>query len=200
MKTCGGFGVIVAVIALVLLGALAKNFIGRSLLKFGEQILDGVPVVRSLYGFFKNIFEMALQQSDRSFKEVGLLEYPRKGVWTIGFVVTDTKGEVSHKLAKTAGDLVSMFVPTTPNPTSGFLLFVPRNDVRILDMTVEEGAKFIFSAGLVTPHYDPDAAVAQLEGLAAEQAAKMTAKDRLKSVLPFQIGRNKDDAKAVNDD
>lgn len=200
LENMWGFGVIVAIIALIILGSLAKNFIGRSLINFGESVLDSVPVVRNLYGFFKNVFEMALQQSERSFKEVALVQYPRKGIWTLGFVVTDTKGEVKHKIEEnTEGPFVSLFVPTTPNPTSGFLLFTPRRDVQVLSMTVEEGAKFIFSAGLVTPHYDPEEAVAKLEALAAAELENPTTSERIKSVLPFQLGRKKED-KAANSD
>ncbi len=162
-----GAGIVVAIILLVLLGALAKNFIGRTVIKTGERLVDSMPVVRNLYGFFKNVFEMALQQSERSFKEVALVEYPREGLWVMAFVVTSTKGEISHKLADVSDNLVSVFVPTTPNPTSGFLLFVPSSDLRILDMTVEEGAKLIFSAGLVSPAYEPTGYVEKLEQIAA---------------------------------
>lgn len=164
-----GFGIIVAIIALVLLGGLAKNFIGRSLLGYGERLVDSMPVVRNLYGFFKNVFEMALQQSERSFKEVAIMEYPRKGTWALVFVVTTTKGEVAHRLKGEVGqELISVFVPTTPNPTSGFLLFAPKDQLQILDMSVEEGAKLIFSAGLVTPSHSSDALVRQLEDAARQ--------------------------------
>ncbi|MGV6800488.1 MAG: DUF502 domain-containing protein [bacterium] len=163
-----GFGVLVAILALILLGGLAKNFIGRSLLKSGEQLFNSMPVVRNLYGFFKNVFEMALQQSDRSFKEVALIEYPREGLWALCFVITETKGELAHRLADRGEDLTSVFIPTTPNPTSGFLIYVPRSELRIMDMTVEDGAKLIFSMGLVTPAYSSDEMVQKLEEVAEE--------------------------------
>jgi len=164
-----GIGVLIAVIALVLLGAFAKNFIGRSLIRFGEEILDAMPVVRNLYRFFKNVFETALQHSDRSFKEVALVQYPRPGTWAMAFVVGDAKGEVQHMLSDVGDDLTSIFVPTVPNPTSGFLLFLPREDLRILDMSVEEAAKVVFSMGLVVPEYsNGDDAVKKLEALAGE--------------------------------
>ena len=163
-----GFGIIVAIIVLILLGGLAKNFIGRSIIRTGERLVDSMPVVRNLYGFFKNVFEMALQQSERSFKEVAIMEYPRKGIWALAFVVTSTKGEVAQRLKeKTDQKLISVFIPTTPNPTSGFLLFVPEDQLQILEMTVEEGAKFIFSAGLVAPAYNGAEAVKKLEEAAA---------------------------------
>ena len=197
-------GVVIAIFALMLLGALAKNYVGRSLIHSSERLVDRLPVVRNLYGFFKNVFETALQQSDRSFKEVALIQYPRKGTWAMAFVVGSAKGEVRAVLDKeTFGkhvpetedlsadtehggqspiseqdtDLVSIFVPTVPNPTSGFLLFVPSRDLRILSMSVEEAAKVVFSMGLVVPEYkDPNAMVARLEKVAKDLDANNTKK------------------------
>jgi len=151
-----GVGVLLTVVLLTLLGIMARNFIGRFFIGFGEGLLDQMPVVRNLYGFFKNVFEMALQQSEQSFKEVAMIEYPRPGIWTLCFVVTRTKGETKHVLSDIADDLTNVFVPTTPNPTSGFLLFVPRSSLRMLTMSVEDGAKMIFSAGLVAPEFNAD--------------------------------------------
>ena len=149
-----GLGVLIAIVLLVLVGIMAKNFIGRALIGLGERFLDATPVVRSLYGFFKNVFEMALQQSEQSFQEVALIEYPRPGIWTLCFVVTRTKGEAAHALADQGGEMTNVFVPTTPNPTSGFLILTRRSDLRVLSMNVEDGAKMIFSAGLVAPDFD----------------------------------------------
>ncbi|MEM6650706.1 MAG: DUF502 domain-containing protein, partial [Pseudomonadota bacterium] len=146
-----GFGVLLAIILLIILGVMTKNFIGRSFFNLGDRLLDAMPVIRNVYGFLKNVFEMALQQSEQSFKEVALVEYPRPGVWVLCFVVTSTKGEIKHALEDLADDMTNIFVPTAPNPTSGFLLFVPKSSLRKLNMTVEEGAKMIFSAGLVAP-------------------------------------------------
>ena len=158
-----GVGVLIAVFGLIVLGALAKNFIGRSFIRAGERLVDSVPVVRNLYRFFKNVFETALQQSDRSFKQVALIEYPRKGAWVMAFVVGDGKGEVAAKLADQGAGLTALFVPTVPNPTSGFLLFLPQEDIRILSMSVEDAAKVVFSLGLVVPEFsDPDKAVEAL--------------------------------------
>lgn len=148
-----GLGVLIAVILLILVGIMAKNFIGRFFIGLGERFLDATPVVRSLYGFFKNVFEMALQQSEQSFQEVALIEYPRPGVWTLCFVVTSTKGEAAHVLADMGADMTNVFVPTTPNPTSGFLILTRRSELRVLSMSVEDGAKMIFSAGLVAPEF-----------------------------------------------
>ncbi len=165
-----GVGVLVAIIALIILGALAKNFIGRAFIQAGEDILNSMPVVRNLYRFFKNVFETALQQSERSFQEVALVEYPRKGAWVMAFVVGKAKGEIPHILDDHATEeeeeVTSVFIPTVPNPTSGFLLFVPSTDLRKLDMSVEDAAKVVFSLGLVSPDYrHPDEALEALEGI-----------------------------------
>ncbi|MEM9705715.1 MAG: DUF502 domain-containing protein [Pseudomonadota bacterium] len=168
LQVIPGVGVLMAILALVVLGALAKNFIGRAFINAGENILDSMPVVRTLYRFFKNVFETALQQSDRSFQEVALVEYPRKGMWVMAFVVGAAKGEIPVKLDDQGDGLTAIFIPTVPNPTSGFLIFVPRSEMRTLDMSVEDAAKVVFSLGLVAPQYeDPNEALAQLEKVAA---------------------------------
>lgn len=169
LQVAPGVGVLVAFVAVVLIGAFTKNFIGRSFIRAGERLFESVPIVRNVFGFFKNVFETALRQSDRSFKEVALVEYPRAGAWVMAFVVGETRGEVRARLDDVGEQLTSIFIPTVPNPTSGFLLFVPRKDLRILKMTVEEAAKVVFSLGLVTPDYSDGAdAVRHLEGLADE--------------------------------
>ncbi|MHA7871510.1 MAG: DUF502 domain-containing protein [Hyphococcus sp.] len=184
LQVLPGVGVLIAVIAIILLGALAKNFIGRSFIRASEQMVDSVPVVRNLYRFFKNVFETALQQSDRSFKQVALIEYPRPGSWVMAFVVGAAKGEIVHQLDDQGEGLTALFVPTVPNPTSGFLLFLPREDIRILSMSVEEAAKVVFSLGLVVPAFThPDDAVKKLEEL-----ADVAKREPLKKKL-FGIGR-----------
>ena len=170
-----GFGVLLAFVAVVILGALAKNFVGRSFIRAGERLIESVPIVRNVFGFFKNVFETALRQSDRSFKEVALVEYPRQGVWVMAFVVGETRGEVRARLNDMGEQLTSVFVPTVPNPTSGFLLFVPRSELRVLSMTVEEAAKVVFSLGLVSPEYaDGAAAARRLESLAEKARSEKT--------------------------
>ena len=114
-----------------------------------------MPLVRNLYSGLKQIFQTVFSQQDTSFEQIGIIEYPRKGLYAIVFIATDTRGEVGDKLKAMGHDTVSVFLPTTPNPTSGFLLFVPRQDVTILDMSVEDGAKLVISAGLVAPEYEP---------------------------------------------
>lgn len=143
-----GIGVIAMLLFLIFVGMLATNFLGRYFVKMGENILDRLPVVRSLYGATKQIFETVFANQSDAFREVVMVEYPRKDMWVIGFLTGRTKGEVQKK---TSEDVVNIFVPTTPNPTSGFLLFVPEKDVIRLGMTVEEGIKLVVSAGIVTP-------------------------------------------------
>jgi uncharacterized membrane protein len=150
-----GVGLLFAILMLTLLGFLTASLVGRSVVGFGESLLDRMPVVRNLYRGLKQIFQTALSQSSRSFQQVGLIEYPRKGVWRVGFIATQAKGEVPERLADE--DLMALFVPNTPNVTAGFLVYVPRRDVVILDMTVEEAAKMIISAGLVAPESRPQA-------------------------------------------
>lgn len=145
-----GVGLLVAVVALTLLGFFTANIFGRAIVSYGESLLDRMPLVRSVYRLMKQIFETVLSQTNNSFREAVLLEYPRKGIWALAFVSTETRGEVAKK-AGHENDMVSVFLPTTPNPTSGFLLFVPKADVVSLDMSIEEAAKLVISAGLVVP-------------------------------------------------
>ncbi|GAB4137697.1 MAG: DUF502 domain-containing protein [Sphingomonadales bacterium] len=154
-----GLGLVIMVVALILLGMVTANFFGRHLLLLGERILARVPIVRSIYGTLKQIFETVISQSSMSFRDVVLIEYPRRGLWAIAFVTATTKGEIRRRLDD---DLVNVFLPTTPNPTSGFLLFVPRRDLIFLDMPVEDGIKYVISAGLVTPGDRPPKQVVQV--------------------------------------
>ena len=142
-----GIGLIIAVLALTILGIIASNFIGGKVLQFGEKLLYRVPLVSNVYNGLKQIVGTIAQSDERNFKEVCLVEYPRPGLWAIGFVTANLKGAPLKYLQD---DYVSIFVPTTPNPTSGFLLFSKRTDLKILDMTPEEGAKMIISGGIVS--------------------------------------------------
>jgi uncharacterized membrane protein len=141
-----GLGLVMALVALTVIGALTANFFGRLLIDTTERILNRMPVVRSIYGTTKQVFETIAAQNSTSFKQVVLVEYPRKGLWAIAFVAAETKGEVARVSDE---PMVSVFLPTTPNPTSGFLLFVPRKDLVTLDLSIEEGIKYVISAGLV---------------------------------------------------
>jgi uncharacterized membrane protein len=144
-----GVGVVIFLIFTTFVGAIAKGFIGRRIINLGERIVDRTPVVRSIYNALKQIVQTVFSQQSTSFKQACLVQYPRKDVWAVAFLSTEAKGEIPRKAGE--DDLVSVFLPSTPNPTTGFLLFVPRRDVAILDMSVEEAAKLIISAGLVTP-------------------------------------------------
>ncbi|MDW3225667.1 MAG: DUF502 domain-containing protein [Paracoccaceae bacterium] len=146
-----GIGVVIFLVFTVVVGWMAKGFLGRSFIRFAESLVERTPVVRSVYSGIKQISETVFAQSERSFENACLIEYPRRGIWAIGFISTDTKGEIASR-ANNANPMVSIFVPTTPNPTSGFLLFFPADDVILLDMTVEEAAKLVISAGLVYPN------------------------------------------------
>jgi len=151
-----GLGLIVAIVAITLVGFFAANFVGRRLFHLGERIVSRVPVISSVYGALKQIFDTLITQRGTSFKNVGLIEYPRKGVWAVVLIASEARGEVAYKIP--GEDLIGVFMPTTPNPTTGFLMFLPRKDVIVLDMSVEEGAKLIISAGLVAPVYHPKVA------------------------------------------
>ncbi|SLN26765.1 hypothetical protein ROJ8625_01087 [Roseivivax jejudonensis] len=152
-----GIGVIFFLGFTVLVGWIAKGIIGRSLIRWAEGLVAQLPIVRSVYNGVKQIAETVFVQSERSFEKACLIEYPRKGIWAIGFISTETRGEVARR-AVTGGGLISVFVPTTPNPTSGFLLFFPKEDVIELEMSLEDAAKLVISAGLVYPNErDPSA-------------------------------------------
>ena len=143
-----GLGLFIAVLVLILIGFFTANFLGRSFLHFGERIVNRMPVVRTIYTALKQIMETVLAQSSTSFRDVVLVEYPRRGIWAVAFVTSEAKGEVAKEHDET---MISVFLPTTPNPTSGFLLFVPKSDLKFLDMSVEEGVKLVISAGMIWP-------------------------------------------------
>lgn len=145
-----GVGVIIFLVFTIVVGWIAKGLIGRSLIAYAESLVERMPVVRTIYSGIKQISETVFAQSERSFEKACLIQYPRKGIWAIGFISTTAKGEVADH-PETANEMLSIFLPTTPNPTSGFLLFVPKEDVILLDMTIEEAAKLVISAGLVYP-------------------------------------------------
>ena len=145
-----GVGVIIFLIFTIIVGWIAKGLIGRSLIRWAESLVLRTPVVRSIYGGVKQIAETVFAQSDTNFDKACLIQYPRQGIWAIGFISTSTKGEVLAKAD--TGPMTSVFVPTTPNPTSGFLLFFPTDDIVELEMSVEDAAKLVISAGLVYPN------------------------------------------------
>jgi uncharacterized membrane protein len=143
-----GLGLVTVVIGLTLIGALTAGYVGRRLLRIGDRLLARMPLIRGLYGAMKQIFETVLSKQSNTFREVVLLEWPRREMWTIGFITGRTEGEIKEL---THEDSVNVYVPTTPNPTSGYLVHVPRSDVVVLGMSVEEGIKFVISGGIVAP-------------------------------------------------
>lgn len=146
-----GIGVVVFLVFTVIVGWIARGLLGRSLLRWTEGLVDRMPVVRSVYNGLKQIAETVFAQTDTNFEKACLLQYPRPGIWAIGFISTKAKGEIAGKLAD-GREVLSVFLPTTPNPTSGFLLFIPADEVILLDMKIEDAAKLIISAGLVYPN------------------------------------------------
>ena len=145
-----GFGVVIFLLFTIIIGYFTKGFLGRSLLKSGEVIVARMPVVRTVYNGIKQIAETVITQSNASFDKACLIEYPRKGIWAIAFFSTVAKGELQQH-GPVGSNMISVFLPTTPNPTSGFILFIPEEDVIWLQMSVEDAAKLVISAGLVYP-------------------------------------------------
>jgi uncharacterized membrane protein len=143
-----GLGVIVAIVVLTIIGAFTAGLVGRWLVSLSERLMARMPVIRNVHSALKQILETVLAQQSKAFRQVVMIEYPRRGIWALGFLTGDTVGEVQNL---TSDDVVNVFLPTTPNPTSGFLLFVPREDCHVLTMTVEEGIKMVVSGGIVTP-------------------------------------------------
>lgn len=146
-----GIGVVIFLLFTVIVGWMGKGIMGRSFLRWGESLVQRMPIVRSIYSGVKQIAETVFSQRDTSFDRACLVEYPRKGIWAIAFISTDAKGEIERGIPVPGGK-ISVFLPTTPNPTSGFLLFVPKDDIIELEMSVEDAAKLVISAGLVYPN------------------------------------------------
>lgn len=148
-----GLGVILAIAVLLLTGVLAANFVGRAFVGGWESLMHRIPVVRSIYSAAKHFAEVVFSDSGQSFKNVLLIEYPRKGLYSLAFQTSSELGEVQ---GRTGEDVVCCFVPTTPNPTSGFIIVVPRKDITVLDMTVDEALRMIISLGVVVPTWSKD--------------------------------------------
>jgi uncharacterized membrane protein len=143
-----GYGLVVVLAGLTLIGAVTRGLLGRWLVHLSERMVESTPFVSGLYGAIKQIVETVFAKRSETFRQVVLVEYPRPEVWTIAFVCGVPHGEIARM---TGEDMVPVYVPTTPNPTSGFLLFVPRRQVKPLRMTVEEGLKLVVSLGIVAP-------------------------------------------------
>jgi uncharacterized membrane protein len=148
-----GLGVILAVFVLMLTGLLAANFVGKAFVGGWESLLDRIPVVRAVYSAAKNFAEIVFSDSSQSFKKVLLIQYPRKGLYSLAFQTATQLGEVQ---GRTGEDVVCCFVPTTPNPTSGVIIISPRKDIIELDMDIDEALKMIISLGVVVPTWRMD--------------------------------------------
>jgi len=160
-----GVGLIVGIFGLMVIGALTANLFGRTIVSYGEMMLDRMPVVRGVYRLLKQIFQTIFSKSGTSFKRVGVIEFPRKGLYALVFVSGEPPAEVKQKLGNGEA-LMTVFMPNAPNPTTGFVMFMPAKDVTLLDMALEDGAKMVVSAGLVAPQQDA------LKTLAEEARAK----------------------------
>ena len=175
-----GFGLIIAFLALTLLGFLTANLVGRKLVEFGERILERMPVVRPLYRGLKQVFETLFSKSGSTFRTVGLVEFPAPGMWSLVFLSTPPGSDITARLP-TQEEHVSVFMPCTPNPTTGFFFYVPRREVIELDIPVEEAAKLIMTAGMIQPGGPGDAqkniaALAETAQIAKASRAEAAAK------------------------
>ncbi len=158
-----GLGVIIALIIVFITGFIASNFLGRQLLQLGEDILERIPLVRSIYSTAKQISDTMFSNKGKSFRKVVLVRYPHKESWSLAFVTHDSLGEINIKAPR---QLISVFIPTTPNPTSGFLIMVPPEDAIELEMSVDEALRLIISLGVIIPPYPRVASGKTLPGLA----------------------------------
>ncbi|MBB6506714.1 putative membrane protein [Rhizobium soli] len=150
-----GTGLLLAMVMITIIGFLGRNLIGRSIVNFGESILNQMPLIRTIYKSVKQILETVLKEQSTSFKKCGMVEFPTPGTWVLVFIAGDAQGEIAEKLNAAGEEMVAVFMPPTPVPTAGFLMFVPKSKIIMLDMTPEEGAKLLISGGLISPDYTP---------------------------------------------
>ena len=165
-----GFGVILSFILLLLTGMLVANFFGRYLFKWWEAFLAKIPLVRTIYTAVKQISEALFGNSAQTFKKAYLLQYPRQGLWTLAFQTSTTQGEAQQKTHLV--EVVNLFIPTTPNPTSGFFIMASKNEIIELDMSVDEALKMVISGGVVVPAWQPDQPLSTVE-LTTEHNTKL---------------------------
>jgi uncharacterized membrane protein len=173
-----GFGLIIAFVALTLLGFFTANLVGKTLVEAGERILERMPIVRPIYRGLKQVFETLFSKSGSTFRKVGLVEFPAPGMWSLVFLSTPPGSDITAQLP-TQEEHVSVFMPCTPNPTTGFFFYVPRREIIELDIPVEAAAKLIMTAGMIQPDGDPQkklAALAETARLAQAARAVSTAK------------------------
>lgn len=148
-----GLGIIVMILVVLIAGILARNYFGNKLFKLGDWLVTQIPLISKIYIAIRQIFEAIFAEKREVFKEAVMFEYPRRGTYSIGFVTQDTRGEIQDKLEE---DVLSVFIPTTPNPTSGYLIFVPKKEAIVLEMSIEETLKLIISGGAISPNSQQD--------------------------------------------
>lgn len=182
-----GLGLIIVFVVLTLIGAFTAGFVGRLYLRMSERLLSRMPVIRGIYGAIKQILETVLARQSNAFREAVLVEYPRRGIWAIAFITGTTKGEVQNL---TEDECINIFLPTTPNPTSGFLLFVPKRELVPLTMAVDEAIKMVISGGIITP---PDRRTPELQAKPVVSAATFEDVDilREKDRAPVLVTKDK---------
>ncbi|MEJ2454929.1 MAG: DUF502 domain-containing protein [Candidatus Thiodiazotropha sp.] len=156
-----GLGVVLSLLILLLTGLVAANLFGRKLVSLWEQLLSRIPLVRSVYSAVKQLVETMFADNGNSFRKVVLVEFPRRGLWTLAFLTSEEQGQIQQA---TGRDVISVYIPTTPNPTGGYFVLVPREDVREIDLSVDDGLKLLLSMGAVNPTHTTDAQPA--DGLA----------------------------------
>lgn len=147
--TIPGMGLVSIIILVLIVGLITRNFIGRKIFGYWENAVERIPLVRIIYIGVKQLLEALFSSNNESFKKAALVEYPRRGIYVIGFITGESKGEVQDK---TSDNMINVFIPTTPNPTSGFYILVPENDLTILDMSVEDAFKLVISGGIISPN------------------------------------------------
>jgi uncharacterized membrane protein len=182
-----GLGIVLTLAVLLVTGVFAANFIGRALLEGWESLLGRIPLIRTLYSGVKQVAEQLFDENGKPFKRVVLVEYPRRGMWSLGFLTQDRTGEPHVKTDEP--ELVSVFVPTTPNPTSGFLVMCPRGEVVELDMKVDDAMKMIISLGVVIPvwrdrlgHVAGESAVSAATARPSEETLKQAMADAARAL------------------
>ncbi len=189
-----GLGLVILILFLTLVGALTAGFMGRLWTRYSEQMLARMPVIRNIYSALKQILETVFADHSAAFREAVLVEYPRRGIWAIAFITGRTKGEVQNM---TEEECINIFLPTTPNPTAGFLLFVPKKHLSPLSMTVEEAIKMVISGGIITPPDHRPAEEQKVPLTAAhtyEEVDILRERERAPVLVPkgFEINRNED--------
>lgn len=177
-----GLGLIAAFVALTLLGFLTANFVGRKLVQFGDWLIDRMPIVRPIYKTVKQVFQMLFSKSGTSFRKVGLVEFPAPGMWSLVFISEPASGQIAELLPD-GEEQVSVFLPCTPNPTTGFFFYLPRKNVIELDIPVEQAATLIVSAGMIQPRATSESNA--FSALAANARAAQAVRDELnKETVP----------------